>query len=80
MFKYMLRIAGQTAGPIGLKFLWTRLWLALLKEFFYFFSHGQRRALQLVSYKLGCSDCSEFDELLVGNFSNSSSVQCSVSI
>jgi len=23
MYLYMLRIAGQTAGPIGLNFLWT---------------------------------------------------------
>ena len=83
MFKYMLRIAGQTAGPIGLKFFVDTIMVGLVKGnflFFYLFFHGQRLALQLVYYKLGCSDCSEFDELLVGNFSNSSSVQCSVSI
>ena len=59
----MLRIAGQTAGPIGLKFFSRHSWVVggggglakknrkfLLKSFFQFFFHGQRRALQLVLY------------------------------
>ena len=51
----MLRIAGQTAGPIGLNFF-VDTWLKKSKIFFfkffkYFFFHGQRRALQLVYYK-----------------------------
>ena len=55
----MFPIAGQTAGPIGLKFLWT---LIVGRGVFYarknskfvfqFFFHGQRRALQLVYIKL----------------------------
>ena len=55
---YMFPIAGQTAGPIGLKFLWTlgggRGWYKLnsKKKCQNFFFHGQRRALQLVIYNL----------------------------
>ena len=40
----MLRIAGQTAGPIGLKFF-----VDIHGRFFF---HGQRRALQLVYYNI----------------------------
>ena len=55
----MFPIAGQTAGPIGLKFFVdTHGWPGVIyiskkkicsKIFFYF--HGQRRALQLVRIK-----------------------------
>jgi len=51
-------IAGQTAGPIGLKFFvdtqgWPRNFFSniFLKKMFSFF-HGQRRAFRLVSNKL----------------------------
>ena len=48
----MFPIAGQTAGPIGLKnFVDTHGWPGGdigLKQIQNFFSHGQRRALQLV--------------------------------
>ena len=52
----MMHIAGQTARPIGLNFLWTLMGgLGVLKakksEFFFQNKknfHGQRRALQLV--------------------------------
>ena len=63
----MLRIAGQTAGPIGLNFFCGHSGVAegcylnfyfskyFFVKFFFnffliFFFHGQRRALQLVSY------------------------------
>ena len=48
----MLRIAGQTAGPIGLKFFVdTEGWLGgVIHKKFNFF-HGQRRAFQLVFHK-----------------------------
>ena len=53
----MMHIAGQTARPIGLNFLWTLMGgLGVLKakksEFFFQNKknfHGQRRALQLVA-------------------------------
>ena len=56
----MLPIAGQTAGPIGLKFLWTLIggrgvtkdkksdFILLIEMFILIFFHGQRRDLQLV--------------------------------
>ena len=51
----MLSIAGQTAGPIGLKFFVdTQGWPGGVrlknkkKNFFHFFIYGQRRAPQLV--------------------------------
>jgi len=56
----MFLLADQTAGPNGLIFLLTllgRLGVFKVKNnffifyFFKFFSHGQRRALQLVTYK-----------------------------
>ena len=58
----MLRIAGQTAEPIGLNlFVGTHEWPGsvigntkskfIFKNIFYiFFLHGQRRALQLYNY------------------------------
>ena len=47
----MLRIAGQMAGPIGLKyFVNTQVWRYRLKNFEIFLFHGQRQALQLVVY------------------------------
>ena len=55
----MFPIAGQTAGPIGLNFFvdthgWPGGDKGLKKSIFFskFFSHGQRRALQLVFYIL----------------------------
>ena len=54
LYKYMLRIAGKTAGPIGLNFFVdTHGWLGGvidLKNRIFFF-HGHCRALQLVEYK-----------------------------
>ena len=51
----MFPIAGQMAGPIGLKFFVdTHGWPGVKKIrnfFFQFFFHGQRRALQLVFNK-----------------------------
>ena len=54
----MLRISGQMAGAIGLKFFFGRgVLLAKKIRIFFFFSkivsffHGQRRAFQLVLYK-----------------------------
>ena len=57
----MLRIAGQTAVPIGLKFLRTLMgglgchrqkkFEIFSSKFFFLFFHGQRRALQLVHHK-----------------------------
>jgi len=50
----MLPIAGQTAGPIGLIFLWTLrggrgvLLVIKIQKFFKTFFYGQRRALHLV--------------------------------
>ena len=41
-YKYMLPIAGQTAWPIGLKFRGEK------KSIFFYFFHGQRRAIQLI--------------------------------
>ena len=59
----MFPIAGQTAGPIGLKlFVDTHGWPGgdkakkIQKKFFSnFFFHGQRRALQLVVLYTGLS-------------------------
>ena len=58
IFIYMLPIAGQLAGPIGLKLLsdYSGGCFRLKKSIFSFknfhiFFHGQRRALQLVQYK-----------------------------
>ena len=58
----MLRIADQKAGPIGLKFFVDTHGKPegalgqnskfFFKIFFQFFSHGQRRALQLVLDKI----------------------------
>ena len=54
----MFPIAGQTAGPIRLNFFvdtygWPGvLWAKKSKYFFQIFFHGQRRALQLVIFKI----------------------------
>ena len=55
----MFPIAGQTAGPIGLKFFVDThegcYRLKKIRNFFFqnfFFFHGQRRDLQLVIYTL----------------------------
>ena len=53
IYIYMLPIAGQTAGPIGLTFFVdTQGWPGGIKGYFFkFFFHGQRRALQLILHK-----------------------------
>ena len=47
---YMLPIAGQTAGPNGLKFFVDTHWWSGCVNYFFsnFFFHGQHWALQLV--------------------------------
>ena len=47
----MLPIAGQTAGPNGLKFLVWVFQSIKIQIFFKFSFHGQRRALQIVMAK-----------------------------
>ena len=53
LYKYMLPIAGQTAGPIGLNFFYYYRLKEIRKILFLIFFHGQRRALQLVIICMG---------------------------
>ena len=61
----MLTIAGQTAGPNGLNFLWTLIGGRIVLDYIYFFYNGKRWALQLVYlYKVREINISELKKLV----------------
>ena len=62
----MLTIAGQTAGPNGLNFLWTLIGgRGCFRLYIFFFYNGKRWALQLVYlYKVREINISELKKLV----------------
>ena len=64
----MLLIAGQTAGPIGLKFFEDGQGVLKVKKSI-FPPHGQRPALQLVSFNSNLAIALDHDEFLASEIS-----------